>query len=319
MIVTVALAAYCLLDLAVSAIVAMAWRTRAIAPGNLPPVTRSRRLLLFRLVPAAASTFLTLAVVLPAFIMFEPDRHGERSGPALALLAIVAAWQLALAITRAVRSLRVTTAVHGELLRHAVHIDTRVDPEMTAVESPVPFVALVGVFRPQLLASTSVLSSCDAAELALIAAHERGHLVGQDNLRRWILGALPDMLAWTPIHDEIVDAWHHACEDAADDRATGTNVETRAALAALLLKVVRIAPGKVWAEAVASPFVEASHALERRVRRLVRDEQEAPAPLAVGPMAALFALTSTCVAVLASPRALESVFDVFEALVELGR
>ena len=65
--------------------------------------------------------------------------------------------------------------------------------------------------------------------------------------------------------------------------------------------------------------IEASHALERRVRRLVRDEQEAPAPLAVGPMAALFALTSTCVAVLASPRALESVFDVFEALVALGR
>lgn len=319
MIVTVALAAYCLLDLAASALVAVIWRTRAVAPSHLPPATRARRLFLFRLAPAAAAAFLTFVVVMPAFVAFEPDQHGERGGPAVAALAIVASWQLALAATRAVRSARVTASVRRDLTRRAVSVNGQLLPHLTAVESRVPFVALVGVFRPQLIASTSVVDACDADELAMIAAHERGHLAGGDNLRRWVLGALPDMLAWSPIHDEIFDAWHHASEDAADDSATGSNAEARATLAALLLKVVRIAPGRVWQEAVASPFVEDTHALERRVRRLIMDERETPAPLAAMPLAILALLAAACLGVLASPRALEVVFDVFEALVAFGR
>jgi hypothetical protein len=56
------------------------------------------------------------------------------------------------------------------------------------------------------------------------------------------MASLPDLLRWTPMHREIVDAWHHAAEDAADDATTGGEAMARAELAALLLKVVRLAP-----------------------------------------------------------------------------
>jgi hypothetical protein len=49
------------------------------------------------------------------------------------------------------------------------------------------------------------------------------------------------------------------------------------------------------------------------------DERETPAPLAAMPLAILALLAAACLGVLASPRALEVVFDVFEALVAFGR
>jgi beta-lactamase regulating signal transducer with metallopeptidase domain len=128
---------------------------------------------------------------------------------------------------------------------------------------------MVGVFNPKLLASNSVINVCTANEIACIAGHERGHFDARDNLKRWIMASLPDMLRWTAVHREIVDAWHDAAEDAADDATTGGEAMARAELAALLLKVVRLAPAPLWKAAVVSPFVE-QHGLERRVRRLLR-------------------------------------------------
>ena len=77
MIVAVALAAYCLLDLAISAFAAILWRTRAMAPANLPPAVRARRVMLLRLVPSVSATLITIAVVTPAFTLFEPQHDNE--------------------------------------------------------------------------------------------------------------------------------------------------------------------------------------------------------------------------------------------------
>jgi len=81
LIVLVGLSAYCLLDLAISLVVAIVWRTRAVAPSNLPPTVRARRLLHLRLVPAFAALAITLLVVVPAFVIFEPPSTGEPVGP----------------------------------------------------------------------------------------------------------------------------------------------------------------------------------------------------------------------------------------------
>ena len=187
------------------------------------------------------------------------------------------------------------------------------------VDSPEPFVALVGVFRPRLIASANVIDSCNEAEVDTIVAHERGHLQARDNLRRWLMATVPDMLRWTSIDREIVDAWHHAAEDAADDAATGSDPEARASLAALLLKVVRLAPRSEWPAAIVSPFVENDQGLERRVRRLLKDEREEPAPLALKPLAAMGFIVVASIGILASPAALEVIFDVFEGIVAFGR
>jgi len=319
MIAAVGLAAYCLLDVAMSALVAIAWRSRAIAPINLPPATRTHRLFVLRMLPVIFATLITLAIVLPAFIAYEPVQSNEPIGPALVILAVAALTQLAAGLSSAAWRAALTFRIERQLLRRTIRVSGRGTLETVIVDSPKAFVALVGVFRPRLIASASVIDSCSDAEVGTIVAHERGHLQARDNLRRWLMSTVPDMLRWTRIDREIVDAWHHAAEDAADDAATGADPEARASLAALLLKVVRLVPRSQWPAAIVSPFVEADHGLERRVRRLLKDERELPAPLAVAPLAAMAVIVVASIGILASPAALEWIFDVFEGLVAFGR
>lgn len=318
-IVAVALTAYCVVDFLVSAAALLLWRTRGIARRHLPPAGRARRLVAFRLAPCALAIVTTFAIVLPAFAEYEPFSDRERIGPLLTGLAIVGAAQLVVAIAGAVWTASVTRQLRRQLLREAVGTDTSAGWPMLVVESPVPIVALVGVWRPTLVASRNVVDACDATELHGIIAHERGHLAAHDNLKRWLMTSVPGALCWTSLHAEVLEAWHHAAEDAADDAATGDHPVARADLAALLLKIVRLAPATSWRHAIVSPFVADDHGLERRVRRLVSVEREAPAPLAAVPLIGAVALGAMTVIVLASPAALEAIFDVFEALVAFGR
>ena len=318
LIVTVCLGAYALLDLAISAFVAILWRTRAVAPADLPPQTRARRLLALRLVPTVSAATITLAVVAPAFAMFEPVGHEEDMGPVMGLLAIAAVAHVSAAIALAARSLWLTARFERAWLHGSDAIDAPLGLRAYAVDSPTPIVALVGVFAPKLIAARSVIESCTPDELSRMVAHERGHLHSRDNLKRWLMASLPDALRWTPIHHAIVDAWHHAAEDAADDATTSGEASERAELAALLLKIVRLTPQPAWSTAVVSPFVD-HRGLERRVKRLLKPELEPPAPIALVPMAAASLIVVGIAATLGSPAALESVFHAFELLVSVGR
>lgn len=317
LIVMVCLGAYALLDVAVSAFVALVWRTRAVAPSDLPPRTRARRLFLLRLVPSVTAAFVTLAVVMPAFVIFEPPGHEEEMGPAMGVLAIVAVAYLSIAMVMAIRSLWLTARFERTWLQDSRAIDAASVPAF-AVQSATPIVALVGVFRPKLIAAQSVLDACTPDEIARIVGHECGHLQSRDNMKRWLMAFLPDTLRWTSIHHEIIEAWHYAAEDAADDAATTGAAAERADLAALLLKIVRLTPGPAWDTAVVSPFVQ-DDGLERRVRRLLKPELEPPAPIAKVPLAMATMLVAGTIAILASPETLEQIFHAFEKLVAVGR
>lgn len=318
MITAVVFAAYTLLEVALSILVSILWRTRAVAPANLPPTVRARRLLWLRLVPSGLATLITLVVVTPAFAVFEPFGLDERMGPAIAILAAATVLQLSGAMWRALYSLVLTARIERVWLHSSTVLD--VDPSMPAfaINSHSPILALVGVFSPKLIAASTIVDACSPEELARVVGHERGHLSARDNLKRWVMASLPDTLRWTPIHAEIIDAWHHAAEDAADDATTGADVVARAELAALLIKVMRLAPHPLWNAAIVSPFVERD-GLERRVRRLLQPDLEPPAPLAIVPMVAVTAIGLAAIAVLLSPAAMERIFDAFEGLVALGR
>jgi hypothetical protein len=147
LIVLVALSAYCLLDLAISLIVAIVWRTRAVAPANLPPAVRARRLLQLRLVPGVAALAITLLVVVPAFVIFEPPSRGEPIGPVLAVLASLALLQMSVAALTAGRSVAHAPYerewLRGDRDRCAVSAGLHA----FAIQSPSPIVAMVGVFN----------------------------------------------------------------------------------------------------------------------------------------------------------------------------
>ena len=320
MIVLVSLLAYCMLGLAISIVTAIAWRTRAIAPRSLPPVARARRLLQLRLVPSIAAAAITLFVITPAFAIFEPSGSGETAGPVLEVVSVMALILIGASVAGAARSLWLTRHLERQWLRSSDPIDASRAAGLRAfaIQSASPMVALVGVFEPKLIAARTVVDACTAEEIACIVAHERGHFDARDNLKRWIMASLPDVLRWTPIHSEIVEAWHHAAEDAADDAATGGHAIARAELAALLLKISRLAPAPEWNAAVVSPFVE-QHGLERRVRRLLQPEIEPPAPLAIMPTMAVAALAIATVTAMSSLATLETIFHAMENLVAFGR
>ena len=320
MIAAVGLAAYTMLDIALSAFVAIAWRTRAVAPADLPPAVRARWLLYLRLVPSVGALLLTLAIVTPAFAIHEPVVHDEAMGPALALLACVALVQIGASLFLAGRSALLTARIERAWLRSSSVLDAKMAGALPAfvIDSPSPIVALVGVFSPKLIAARTIVAACSPAEIASIIGHERGHLHAGDNLKRWIMGSLPDLLRWTSIHHEISAEWHQAAEDTADDAATGGDAVARAELAALLVKVVRLAPRPIWNAAIVSPFVE-HQGLDRRVRRLLRRDLEPPAPLAIVPRIAVTTAVIASLGIVSSPAALEVIFQALEGLVALGR
>ena len=313
----VCLTAYTAINLVVSALVAVTWRTRTVAPFTLPPVARARRIFLLRITPVVAAASITLLIVAPAFALFEPMHENEKFGPVGALAAIGLIQLLAGAFI-AVAGIGMTRRIERGWLRTSTALSAPPGMRAFVVDDTPPILALVGVFSPKLIAARSIIDSCNDQEIAMIVAHERGHLTARDNLKRWVMLSLPDILRPRHIHHEMLEAWHQAAEDAADDAATGGDPCARADLAALLLKVVRAVPRPVPRAAVVSPFVEVS-GLERRVRRLMQPELEPPAPIALVPVIGLSLIVALGVATLSSPSMLRAIFEAFESLVAFGR
>jgi Zn-dependent protease with chaperone function len=319
LILAVALASYAVFNIAFSIAVAAAWRLRFRSRVSTA-AAHARTLVRLRLSPIVAALILTAALVVPAFVMFEPVRESEDTGPLLIVLALIAIGQLAgAAAIAAATSLR-THAAAQHWLRGGVPLD--VDPPAGvpayAIDSLAPIVALVGVFKPRLVAARCVIDACTAGELTAIVAHERGHLQARDNLKRWLMACAPDALRWTPLHYEIERAWHDAAEDAADDAATGSDAASRVDLAALLVKIARLAPAPAWRDATVSPFVEPG-GLDRRVRRLLVETSTEPARPSYFLGAVAMVAIALAVSILAQPAAAERLYGAIEALVAFGR
>jgi Zn-dependent protease with chaperone function len=321
LIAAVALAGYAVVNVAFSLLAAVVWKAGLIAPASLAPAARARHLVWLRALPAGGGALVTLLLVAPAFAIFEPVHATESIGPLLAVLALAALVQFAIALVQAACLASATWALERAWLRAACTLD--VDPPAGVpafvVESTAPIVALIGVFSPKLVAARAVIDACSTDELTAIVAHERGHLTARDNLKRGLMACAPDALRWTPVHREIAAAWHHAAEDAADDAATARDTGARVDLAALLLKIARLAPDPGWPPAVMSPFVELD-GLDRRVRRLL--DPDGPSSRSRGaalPIAASALLVTAILAVTSSPAALKAVFDAAEAIVRFAR
>lgn len=236
-------------------------------------------------------------------------------------LALAASIQLAVSLGIALAAALRTRAATRAWLTGSVqlNLDPPAGVPAYVIDAVAPIVALVGAFRPKLVAARSVVEACTAAELAAIVAHERGHLCSRDNLKRWLMASAPDALRWTTVHQHIAAAWNDAAEDAADDAATPGDAASRVDLAALLIKIARLTPRPVWPAATVSPFVEPS-GLDRRVRRLLAGpgavtSGRSPTLTAIATLAGCALVT----AVTTRPGTLERIYDLVEALVAFGR
>ena len=318
---TVALASYALFNIVCSIAVAIAWRTWLANRASATATHRARTLIHLRSIPALASAAITVFAIVPVFTIFEPETASEVAGPVVLVLALIAIAQAAAAGLIAAATTWRTYSAARTWLRGGVPLD--VDPPAGVpayvVESLAPIVALVGVFKPKLIAARSVIEACSIAELNAIVAHERGHLHSRDNLKRWLMACAPDALRWTPMHHEIATAWHDAAEDAADDVATTGDAASRVDLAQLIVKIARLAPAPAWREVTISPFVDPG-GLNRRVRRLL--VTDAPGTNARTPgwrPAAVLLAAAAAAAMALEPSTLERLYLATEAMIRFGR
>jgi Zn-dependent protease with chaperone function len=317
----VALAAYAVINLATSALVALAWTRWAQGEA----ASRARRLALLRALPTATSL---LGVVwgTASFLRFEPRGHDETFGVVFVALACVPIGLLAVSLWRGVRSARQARRVGRLWLDRAEPVSVGVSLPAFAIRSGFPVVAVVGLFRPRLIVARSVLAACTPEELEAIFAHERAHVRRGDNWMRFALTVLPDALGLLPASSRLLAGWHAAAEDAADDGARALGPAGRLTLAQALIRVARMAPAD-GASGPLDPAMLPATALfrggdvARRVRRLL-DPPRPPRP--PRPTAASSRVVTRVVAGLGSAVAcalgvllMEPLHDVVETIVTL--
>lgn len=285
----------------------------ALRRGQFPTVSvrmRARLLAQARLAPLSLSLVLVPLVQL-AFWRFEPAQSAEPTGLALPLLAAVGAGVLTVALRHAWRSLRATELV-ARAWRRAGQ-PARIpgwQGRAWIVRTEFPVVAVVGVSQAELFVSADVIEACSAQEIAAIAAHERAHVTGRDNLTRLLFALAP---AASRASARLERAWAATAEEIADlqARAAGDGLT----LAQALTKVARLAvhqPTPVPSLAI-SALIGGDH-LEGRVRRLLEPAQ--PPGRALRGLPALVAVSA---AVAAAQWCLPAVYAAAEFVVSLGR
>lgn len=221
-------------SLALSGLLAVIWRA-----GLKRLEATSLDLLALRLMPSAGALLIALAVVLPAFLSFEPRRSHEAAGPWLFALAALALACLAHGGWRAWRACRAARALLKRC--RATAGDTRPDDQVVQLMvGAEPLVAVIGAWRPRIVATESVRAACSGEEFREVLAHEAAHLEAQDNMKLLLLLAAPDLLGWTPLGAALSARWRAAAECEADQRATGADRKRRVALASALIKVARL-------------------------------------------------------------------------------
>jgi hypothetical protein len=258
----VLLGVYPLVTLVLSAAVALAWHA-----GLRQTAAGSGDLVLLRLLPAAGGALIVLAVVLPAFLTQEPHEQHEAAGPLLVVLAALSGVAFGFGIRRGWRACTGARAV----LRGcdpARRWTAATGQEIHVVDIPEPLVAVIGGWRPRIVAAECVICACSAEEFQQVIAHEAAHISAHDNLKQLLLIASPDVLSWTRVGAELMERWRAAAELEADRRATGTDPRKRLALAAALVKVAR-ALGAAEHARLALSMPIASGEVEARVRRLL--------------------------------------------------
>jgi Zn-dependent protease with chaperone function len=236
--------------------------------------------LCLRLLPAAVSIVAVIVVFLPSYWTYEPRDYDEGFNFTLVAAAVVAFTLVARAVARGAAAWVRASNRARAWLQNAQPLTLPWTPlPAFAVEAEAPFVALVGVLRPRLFITRSVVDALTEEELAAGLGHEVGHWRALDNLKRLAMRMAPDFLAGTVARD-LERRWASSAEHWADRHACeATTVvdrgRARCALASAIVKVARMAPAMVMTEPISTLVDGGDIAL--RVRTLL-DDAAPPAP-----------------------------------------
>lgn len=317
------LAVNCLTSILLTAL----WR---LVEGLLRTVSaRGRAEILFgmRAIPPALALMCVGVLVVPAYITYEPRVTSEVVSVKLATLSLLSAGALVFALWRAYRSWAATRSLLRAWMRVADSIEiSALDIQAFRIEHSFPIIAVVGSTRPRLFVAAKVLDSLTEEELAAAIAHERGHLVARDNMKRSILRACRDVLTPAPFGRSLDRAWAQAAEAAADEYAARNRADSALNLASALVKIAKMVPPKQQALVPLGAYLigaEETGGVKARIRRLLdiashgmnaRDDQSV---IQTAQFVALTAFGVFALAAASNPRVLIEVHELIERTVRL--
>jgi len=264
----ISLGVFVLVYCGVSVAVQLTWRKLRPREPRLSAARRADALFAFRMLPLISAIFVTVALALPSFLIFEPHSIHERVGVIPVALAVFA---LALVLVGAVKgtgALRRASRVIAAWSENAPIVHAGKAVPILQVSEKAPAMTAAGILRRKVLVSETAAALLTTDELQVALRHEMAHVRRRDNLRKLLLEcvAFPGMRG-------LEAAWLEAGELAADEGAVST-AEEALDLAAALIKLSRAIPlpppGELTAALVHSP----ASLVDARVKRLLAWNEE---------------------------------------------
>jgi len=254
-------------------LVTMFWWVCSRFAESWMPSIRAQILFLLCVTPGVVAVFCVGALFLPAFLSHEPRQTTEIVTAKLGLLAALSLYAIGFALWRGFAAFLVTRRLIKNWLAHAESVVLRgVTIPAYRFQHPFPVIAIIGALRPRLFIADQVFQSLNSEELAAAVAHEKGHLVSGDNLKRGLLRCCRDIQTIMPLGRALDRAWSGATEIAADEHAARQGASVALNLASALVKVARLAPrgGRPAMLAGASLITQDLNTISARVLRLTQ-------------------------------------------------
>jgi len=256
-----------------SLLVAVLWRLCSKATESWATASRAQFLFLLRITPPMMAIFCVGGLFVPAYLIHEPRHTGEIVTFEIGLVAALSLYGLLLALWRGCATYHVTRCLIREWLKKANPVNIgNVPVPAYRFRHSFPLIAIVGAVRPKLFIADQVFGELTAEEVLAAVAHENGHLVAGDNLKRWLVCFCRNYLGLPILNGNIDRAWFEATEFAADEHAAGAGASVALDLASALVKIARLAPhnAKPAILAGASLMVQDPGTIRARVLRLTR-------------------------------------------------
>jgi hypothetical protein len=237
--------------------------------GRLRAKRAASILFALRLIPGTTACLAVLGFCIPSYIWLEPRKAPEGVGLACIGLAILGAAVCADSTSRLAASIRKSIRfgraceVEGRKTRLPVG-----GAPICVVPQDAPILAVVGILRPKLVVSTSVLRALPPDEWHAALRHERAHRIWRDNLKRLALIASPRAIPILGGLSLIENEWARFTEWAADDLAAEGDPHRAISLAAALVRVARLGAAAPH-PAIVSSLADSTD-LSERVERLLR-------------------------------------------------
>ncbi len=256
-------------------------RTVAAMVHSRTPATAANMLFALRALPLLLALGLTLGLVLPAFLKFEPRATGEALSARLLLLSLAGAMVLVAMTVRGLRLLHATAQAERTWRRGCAERTVNIagcQVSLHYVAGAPALLAVTGFFRPRIFVAEEAARLLSPGELSAALAHEMGHASFFDNLKQFVL-KITRLPRWLRGSAEDA-AWLSVSEVAADEAALARGASPLD-LAAALVKLSTLKRDCLLHDQVAASHLlpeMAGSALEMRVARLQRALENAPVP-----------------------------------------